>query len=135
MDLLISRNLFSASYSTGLRRDSEPEDAPTGHSDSVCLVFLLFPRWLNQVRRTNIYYSLGVCVTYSLSQLLDINFSTVRVDAVLAVLNTHRLFSFDSHAALWIFIDCLFCLMVRRRGVFLSFLQLTMNLSGVAVIA
>lgn len=45
---------FSASYSPGLRRDSEPEDAPTGHSDSDCLVFLLFPRRLYQVRRTNI---------------------------------------------------------------------------------
>lgn len=76
------RKLFSASYSTGLRRDFEPENAPTGHSDSVCLVFLLFPRRLYQVRRTNIYCCL-CCASYFLShQLLDINFSTVKVDAV-----------------------------------------------------
>lgn len=59
VDLLIPE-IISASYSTGLRSDFEPEDAPTGHLDSVCLVFLLFPRRLYQVRRTNIDYSLCV---------------------------------------------------------------------------
>lgn len=63
--------LFSASYSTRLRRDFEPEDAPTGHSDSDCLVFLLFPRRLYQVRRTNIFFpSVFVRLVFSASHQL-----------------------------------------------------------------
>lgn len=63
VDLLIS-SFFSTSYSAGLRRDFEPEDAPTGHSDSVCLVFLLFPRRLYQVRRTGVHDSPCVCAAH-----------------------------------------------------------------------
>lgn len=63
MDLLIPE-IISATYSTGVRRDFEPEDAPTGRSDSVCLVFLRFPRRLYQVRRMNMcHYSLCYSVS------------------------------------------------------------------------
>ena len=61
---------FSASLFNGTeeRFFFEPEDAPTGRSDSVCLVFLVFPRRLYQVRRRAcLYYRLvSWCELFSL---------------------------------------------------------------------
>lgn len=65
VDLLIP-TINLASYSSGVGRDFEPEDAPTGHSDTVCLVFLLFPRSLYQVREQSAILSVFVRVIFSL---------------------------------------------------------------------
>lgn len=119
VDLLISL-FFFPSYSAGQRRDFEPEDAPTGHPDSVCLVFLLFPRRLHQVRRAGVRYFPISCL------FLNFAISGAAVHIPPFISSTSFL---DVREAPTLIIRC-FWLLLRRRSEFTQHCDLKVIIRG-----